>query len=160
MKRLLALAALLLLTACGAPAAADPTYIPGDDEGVLTNAVTMALGDSNREVERVASVKLKGDKVTVKWAINDNMGDDLIVRSSRMDVIKILKALEESDVVYLGAHLVGTFPLVDKKGNSEEETVLDATFDSTEFADVNWDGISNDDVLDLASKVKLHPAFE
>ena len=147
--------------------AAKPVATPAPNpQADLAEALRKELDDSNRDnVERVASVvynKTNGN-VQVKWALNDNLTENLIKKSARMDIADILKTLQEfrtSGHKVAAVSLTGTFALADKLGNQSEDTVVRAQYSGSTISQINFDNFLNDNVYDIADDYYLHPAFQ
>jgi hypothetical protein len=118
------------------------------------------LSDSNRGVVRVSDVSMSLDVLNIKWAINDNLTDEMFKGGAMLDIADILKVINGSGVDYYLVNLEGTFALIDKLGNTSEETVIWATYPVETVSKINWDNFLFKDVYNIASTHKFHPAFE
>lgn len=125
-------------------------------------AVEKELGKGNREVSRIA--ELEFDKpnegaIFVKWAINDNLTENLIKYGAKMDAVRILKALADSQIDYTYITLSGTFSLVDQFGNSEEKNVVYLVFNKSTVDRINWDNFLTDNIYKIADQANIHVLF-
>ncbi len=132
---------------------------PAIDVDELAEQIHAKLGKSNRDIDKVASVRLAKKVITIKWAIDDNITGDLLKRGAMMDAVEILELVEESAIVYDHVRLRGTFVMVDIKGNESEDVVVDATYSFDELLGVNWMNFLTDNVWTLADAAKIHPEF-
>ena len=131
---------------------------PGTTERIEKLALKY-LSSSNREEARLYKIKETGDAIQIGFTINDNLTDGMIKTGTQSDVMKILKAVKASQYNYSKVTVIGTFPLVDKFGNSEEETVLQVSYSPATVNKINWDGFQYSNVFDIADSVWLHPSF-
>ena len=142
--------------------------IPGEDEAgtpvayqtpeqAVRSAIVEALGKSNREVpggssnaRQVQKVAFNDGVITVQWTINGNLSSGMRIRGAKMDVIKILKAVQGSSISYKSILVEGTFPLVDKYGNASERQVVTAPYDRSTVDKINWDNFLTNNVFQIA----------
>jgi len=142
--------------------------IPGEDEvgapvayqtpeQAVRSAIVEALGKSNREVpggssnsRQVQNVAFNDGVITVQWTINENLFSGMRTHGAKMDVIKILKAVQGSSIPYESILVEGTFPLVDKYGNASERQVVTAPYDRSTVDKINWDNFLTDHVFQIA----------
>lgn len=132
----------------------------------VTDAVADTLGKSNRgmnfaasDSRRVKAVGLDGGKLFVQWAINDNITSGLMKAGARRDVSDILKAIQETGVLYDNVLVVGTFALVDLLGNESEEEVVEASYNRSTVESINWDNFIFDNVYRISDGVVIHRLF-
>ena len=117
----------------------------------LKNKVASALGTSNRNVDRLSDIILTDDKyIVVRWSINDNLSEELIIGSAKRDVLKILKTIHDSNFDYMGVRTIGTFPMTDVYGNSTEKNVVNVEYTKNTIDKINWDGFLPDNVFTIA----------
>ena len=121
--------------------------------------VKKALGTSNRKVTRVSKVQTAGQTIHVHFSINDNLTEGFIKTGAKMNVERILKAIQRSGYDYSEVTAIGTFSMQDKFGNSSEDKVLQATYKRSTVDRINWDGFLTDNIYSIADGVWLHPAF-
>jgi transposase len=134
-------------------------------EQQVKDAVLKALGESNRNVERLPEFSApRGEYIVLKWAINENLTEGLTKDSARLDATKILKAIKEVEAQignhYTGAFLKGTYLLVDKYGNESEEVVVRAGYDKATINRINFENVYFKDIFELADRGSVHPAFQ
>lgn len=148
------------VTVVATPTATDrPTAVPQSAEEVVLEAVAARLRDGNRDVARVGQVSVSYGVIEVKWAINDNLTEGMIKDGAKLDIVDILKAVDGCGIEYELINVEGTFRMKDKLGNAAEQTVVWATYPAETVGRINWDGFVFDDVYDIASTYKLHPAM-
>lgn len=143
-------------TATTEPTAVPPTLAPDE---ALRAAVADALGDSNRDVERLVGVVDDAGRIEVDWAINDNVGEDMVKGGAQLDATEILKAIVASGYAYEFVLMRGTFPLVDQFGNIEEQKVVELFFEKPTVDQINFDNFDHRNVYDIADSAQIHPAF-
>jgi hypothetical protein len=137
----------------------EPTNTLSPEEEVRS-IVEDALGDSNRDVERITDFYIGyDDLVVVSWTINDNLTENMIKRGAQLDIVKVAESLCEADYCN-GLRMRGTFPLQDKYGNVSEEEVVFVHYDSSTLKRINWDNFITSNVYDVADKASIHPLFE
>ena len=78
---------------------------------------------------------------------------------AQIDIVAILEAIHESDVNFREITVFGSFPMVDKYGNSSTDVVLKATFNRNAINKINWDTLLFDNVYDISESTWFHPAF-
>jgi hypothetical protein len=122
--------------------------------------VRRALGVGNRNVDRIAALQFKeGGIVSVRFALNSHVSESAIREGARSDVVAVLKALDDSGYAFTRVDMIGTFPVAAPHGRAEEVEVLRATFMREAVSDVDWSGLQNEAVLDLADSAWRHPAL-
>ena len=101
---------------------------------------------------RLTSLTMDEDSsISVQFAINDNLTEDLIRFGARHDVYKILKAVHDSGLDYNFVGVVGTFPMNDAYGNTSEDKVVRLSYDRATIDKINWDGFNYaDDMFKIA----------
>ena len=138
------------------PAPPTPTLEPGE---ALRAAIALALGNGNRDVDRLASVVDDNGRIEVDWAINDNLSEDLTRAGAQLDATEIVRAIAESGYDYEFILLRGTFPLVDQLGNVEETKVVELFFGRELVEQINFDNFLHRNIYDIADSSQIHPAF-
>lgn len=128
-------------------------------------AIEENLSSSNRDVPRLEPLEftdneyMDGAIITVRWAINDNLTEDLIVYGAQKDASNILRLVDESEIRFQRVVLRGTFPLVDVYGNAEEVEVVRLFFEPSAYEQINWDNFLFENIYRVAEDVKTHPIF-
>ncbi|MBI1298869.1 hypothetical protein GC175_28380 [bacterium] len=122
----------------------------------LYSAIEDALREGNRDYPRLGDVGKVLDVINVRWALNDNFQ---VRDGALLDMVDMLKAIQSTGINYYIVNFEGTFPLIDVYGNSAEETVMWATFESEEVDRINWDRFPWKNILLIASTTKEHPAL-
>lgn len=135
-------------------------YHEGPKARKLQHDITQVLRKSNRDMARLLKFRVIGGNIRVYFTINDNLWGGLIKFGAKSDIVDILKTVHFSGYDYSRVTVIGTFPLVDKFGNSEESKVIQATYTSSTINRINWQGFLTDNVYDIADSVWLHPTFE
>lgn len=128
----------------------------------LRGNITDALGEGNREdVDRLGEVSKTDGVIVVKWAIDDNLTENMIKTGVRMDVQDILKAVKDtSDVPYKEVMVVGSFSMQDEYGNVSEDPVLRLGFSRSVISKIDFDNVDPDNLPGLADGVAfVHPEF-
>jgi hypothetical protein len=141
------------------PTDATDTQTPLSPEEKLQIAVAEAFGDNNRGVVPATQTTLDEDLdvINVRFAINDSF----IMKSRiKMDIVSILQAIHETDISYYIINIEGTFSMVDTFGNTEETTVVWATYEYNVVDQINFEDFQRENLFDLASTSKFHPEFE
>jgi len=142
-----------------APASA-PTLAPVAPPKPLTLAeiLAKAIGPCNRENAPSISVTDAANYVSVKFAVNDNLTTSFVIGGAKMDTIEILEVISKERPGY-SVSVEGTFPLVDKFGNSEEKTVFSCNYSGNTIARINFKNILTDNAWAIADSADIHPAF-
>jgi hypothetical protein len=120
------------------------------------------LGESNRGVPRVESVKLSraGHRVVqVKWAINGNLTNSLTRAGALREIVKILRAVQDSGVEYGGIVVKGTFPAINPDGTSEVVVLINASFWRKQVDQVVWERFLPENLPVIAESWTEHPAL-
>lgn len=139
-----------------------PTTISTHQSGTvekLQYEVKRVLGSSNRGIARIYKIEETSENIKIVFTINDNLTNGMIKTSSKIDIRDILKAVQSSGYDYSEVVIFGTFPLVDKYGNSEESTVLKVSYTPTTVNKINWQNFLYDNVYEIADSAWLHPTF-
>jgi hypothetical protein len=136
-----------------------------DPVAELKAAITEELGDINREdVKRRVTIKAAaktGKPIEVKFAINDNLTDNLRRIGTRADVVDILKAVDrEADWKYSEVIVRGTFSMVDQLGNAEESQVVFARYSRKTVSKINFENFLSDNIWEIADARLIHPEFQ
>lgn len=127
----------------------------------LTDGVREALGDSNRpEVDRLHRLDVQsrpeGLRLFVDWAVNRGSTAWLTRTSAQIDVLRIVRAVQEAGMVGDVLAVQGTYPVLDAEGQPEETIVLVAHFSRQTVAETNWERVSYDGVASRAEQFWLH----
>jgi len=117
----------------------------------LKEAISATLGDGNRNVRRLNSLTMDDiDGISVQFAINDNLNEDLIRLGARRDVFRILELVHDSRIGYSSVGIVGTFPMKDSYGNVTEGKVVSLLYKKATIDKINWDGFDYDNMFEIA----------
>lgn len=150
-----------------ATAAATPTPEVTPTPATLEEAVKASIDrDGNRDVPRIALVEQDMDVINVEWAINDNMGGDLIRSGARLDAVHLLHAIHAYGAEYRLINLVGTFSMRDTYGNTSESPVVYLTFEWDTVQRINWDDEAfwqhslQNQIYELADSTNIHEEFQ
>ncbi len=137
----------------------EPSASPASEADELRASIEAKLGKGNRDVARVAEVRIdaKQRNVFVKWAANDNLSTGLIKTGMQTDTVDVLRVIVDSGINFKTIETRITFPLTDKKGNSTESVVVQADYSQAELADVNWENFLHTNVWDIADRSVVHP---
>lgn len=139
-----------------------PTETPISPEAQLLADIEAALGDSNRDIERVRAYDFLGADhvIYVTFAIQDNFTADMIRAGAVSDVIDILEQVSQSQLDYAGVEVAGSFSMVDVYGNVSETTVIEAYYSRATIGRINFETFPSDNVFVIADSVSImHPGF-
>lgn len=129
----------------------------------LKAEIERVLGSGNRNVPRLTTLNFDDPEqgaIFVNWAINDNLTENLIIFGAKSDATDILKALAQSRIDYTYVILSGSFPMVDKFGNSDEKNVVNLTFYKETVERINWENFLSDNIYDIADEAFVWIAFQ
>lgn len=136
---------------------------PASHEAALRQTIDETLGESNRDLGRklnLFDIREDEGSISVGWAADDNLSNDLIVTGMQLDTVEILRAIDQSGIPYHWIFIGSTFAMQDQFGNAGEIEVLTLSYPKTTIDRINWDNFSFSDVFDIANVYVLHPAFE
>jgi len=122
----------------------------------LVENIRKSLTASNRGRERI-SVAIVEDFVKVQFSINDNLTESMIKIGAQRDIVDLLKAAIDSGSDFREIRIVGTFPLVDVYGNSQESRILDVVYSSDNLKRVNWKNFQRENIYKIADKQSKVP---
>lgn len=129
-------------------------------EEQLRAAVQDALGETNRDVDRISSFEAEeGGRVSIEWAIDENLTEGLTKDTARSEGVDILEAVKESGFDYRIVEINGTYPLVDQLGNETEERVIRAQYSRKLINQINFENFDFKNVYELDDSTYVHPAF-
>lgn len=138
----------------------EPTATPEPAE-VLKQLIVKTLGQGNRDVERVQELTINdAGVIDIWWAIDDNFTSGMIRGGAELDVVNMLRAIDESGLDYNQVLLRGSFPLVDAYGNTEENYVINATYTKATVDKINWDNFLRKNIFLVADEINIHRAFQ
>ena len=137
---------------------------PASPTQQLRAAILDKIGDGTRDgVQRlkVAATGARGSPIVVTFASNENLTDGLTKDTLRYDAADILSVVQkEADWKYSTVLLSATYPLVDKLGNTKEETVVEAEYSRKLVEQINFEGFDSKNVFEVADSAFVHPAFQ
>jgi hypothetical protein len=143
--------------------APEPEPEPEDPAAALKDAIESELGDSNRAgVQRVkvTAAAKAGKPITVRFAIQDNLTENMIRRGARSDVVAILEQVDrEATWKYSEVVIRGTFSMVDTLGNAEEDQVVFARYSRKTVSKINFENFLSDNAYEVADSRLIHPEF-
>jgi hypothetical protein len=128
----------------------------------LQGTIGAALGEGNRDATRFsefANSSSATGRVYVKFAINDNLSENLIVGGAQLDCTNILKAIAQSNASFGDILIIGTFPMSDAFGNVKETEVVRLGFDAATVQKINWNGFSYKNIYAIADSANVDPQF-
>jgi len=109
---------------------------------------------------RVDEVTLDTGQVYVFWAINDNLSSSWVARGAMLDMVAILKAVDETGIDFETINVAGSFSMVDAYGNVHEQVVVSLGYSKATVNRINWDNFVTDNIYLIADEVLvLHPEF-
>lgn len=79
---------------------------------------------------------------------------------AKIDIYDMLKVVKNSDLGYETVNFAGTFPLIDKFGNTEEAYVVKVDYSRATIDKINFDAFRFGDVYAVADSAYVHPAFQ
>lgn len=127
----------------------------------LRSALARELGEVNRDgVKRLGTVKLDDGQLTVKWAIDDNLTENMIKTGARLDVKTVLETVKASDLDPSVIVVRGTFAMQDAYGNASEDVVMTLTYFDTTLAKMQLGNLTGDQVVAIADEQFIVPAFQ
>ena len=140
---------------------ATTTTVAVTPEESLRAALNKVIGGNDRKITNVANY-LPGGDIVITWAIRESLTAGLTKDSGRLEIVGILKAIKYAkELDYQTVRMSGTFPLVDKFGNTSEDEVIFAEYTRATIDRINYDNINFKSILDLAEAgSRLHPAFK
>ena len=135
-------------------ATADPLYI------LKMSTVKVLSDDPARLTDFIWSGSDKS--LYIEFGIGDNFTSSLIVSGIQIDVTDMLKTVSQSGLLpdYALINISGTFPLVDKFGNTSTDMVLNLTYNRATIDKINWDNFLYSNILDIADSIFIHPALQ
>jgi hypothetical protein len=125
----------------------------------LVANVQAALGRSNRDGPEPKVDFADDGTLSIKWAINENLTENMTKRGAQIDVVNVLKAAHAANVPITVVRLEGSFSLVDKFGNSSETQVLRLTYNAATINRFNFENFLTQNVYTVADSSWIHPAF-
>lgn len=132
---------------------AEPT--PADPTEALRASVAAALGDSNRDVEKLAllDVRPEEDSISVAWAADDHFTQGMIGSLIQSDTAAVLQAITAGDVPFQRVFLSATFP----NAGGQEVEVFNAFYTADALGDA---ALTPANAFDLAERHYLHPDLQ
>jgi hypothetical protein len=142
----------------------EPTLAPTlEPKANLIQSIRDVLGTSNRdEVQRINSIEIDSSVppiISVSWAINMNLTDNMTILGAKLDVKEILQAIKESGFDFQSVNLTATYSMVDMYGNSTEKTVLTLVYSKDTINKINFDTVLTDNMYLLADSGNVIPQF-
>jgi len=127
---------------------------------MLKAEIAKALGEGNRDLAKVQEVSIAGDRITVRFAIDDNLIVSWVAYGAKDDVSKILKAIAQSQVEFSSVWVRGSFSMKDKFGNVSESEVVQVHYSKATIGKINWAGFNSENVYDIADGKVIHAQFQ
>lgn len=127
----------------------------------VREAVVGALGRRNRDgapSPRVSFDEATG-RVSVNWAINENLTEGMTKRGAQLDIVHILEAVVDSRVPFNAVDIEGTYSMVDTFGNASEQSVVSVTYSRETVTRINFDNFLTENAYVIADGKRIHPAF-
>lgn len=143
------------------------TYPTGTTESNIESIIRKELGSCNREgIQKISSLEITPTgtnyNLSVTFALDDNLNDQMIKGYAMQQVLDVLKALYTSpykDSIST-VELVGTFSMRNSYGKVTEDIVLRCELDNSTAAKVYWDNIFEKDLFKILDYVWWHPYFQ
>lgn len=139
-----------------------PTSTPSSPEEQLQADIIAVLGDNNRGIERISEYWYDPEDglIYVRFAINDNLTDNLRRYGAKADVLDILEQVSHSSPYYSGIDILGTFSMVDQYGNISESVVISLYYSRETIERINFENMLTDNVYAIADNVgMIHTEF-
>lgn len=132
-----------------------PTPLTLEDQ--FKKDIAEVLGESNRDRQRVINILILPDHIGVEWAINDGFA---INSGAKLDIVGMLKVIQNSGLPYETISLDGTFSLIDEDDNIDEVYVVKTRYNRSSVEGVDFNMFLFEDVYDIADSATVHPAIE
>ncbi len=129
-----------------------------DPQVALETALKDRLGESNRNRDDRVIVLIEGSTIYVTFRIQDNFSNEWIREGMGSDTLEILYVVRNSGLEYDELVVEGTFPLIDAYGNTEESTVLVATYKKDTVERINFEGVVKMFAI-VDDELFIHPAM-
>ena len=129
-----------------------------DPQTALESALKDELGESNRNISDRVVVLIENSTIYVTFRIQDNFSNKWIRDGMGEDTLQILYVVRNSGLSYDELVVEGTFPLVDSYGNTEESTVLVATYKKDTVERINFEGTVKMFAI-VDDELFIHPAM-
>ena len=120
----------------------------------LKETIIKVIGEENLETfnyvpdNNFALIKFKG---------SENLSSKMTVKGMYMDISNILKGIQKDINVNVDVNV--TYPLQDKYGNTSEDIVIKATFNSDTIKKINFDNFDYNDIPSVADEWWNHNAL-
>lgn len=124
----------------------------------LETALKDSLGESNRNRDDRVIVLIEDSTIYVTFRVQDNFSTEWIRDGMGSDTLKILYVVRNSGLEYDELVVEGTFPLIDAYGNTEESTVLVATYKKDTVERINFEGVVKMFAI-VDDELFIHPAM-
>ena len=93
----------------------------------------------------------------IKFKGSENLSSKMTVKGMYMDISNILKGIQKDINVNVDVNV--TYPLQDKYGNTSEDIVIKATFNSDTIKKINFDNFDYNDIPSVADEWWNHNAL-
>lgn len=104
-------------------------------------------------------VTVEGRRVLVSFNIADNLTENMIRRGAQMHVKNILEGINASGFDFEHVTVQGSFPMIDRFGNSEKIVVVNIGYDRSTVDRINWPNMLTDNIYVVADRATIHPTF-
>ena len=98
-------------------------------------------------------------RLFVDWAINRGSTAWLTRTGAQIDVLRILRAVQETGMVGDVLAVQGSYAVLDMAGQSQETVVLVARYSREVVVETDWERVSYDGVASRAEQFWLHDAL-
>jgi hypothetical protein len=131
---------------------------------LVRDAIEASLGDGNRpNVDRLRIVDVQsrpdGLRLFVDWAINRGSTVWLTRTGAQIDVLRLLRGVQEMGMVGDVLAMQGSYAVLDTAGQPQETIVLVARFSRQAVMETDWGRVSYDGVASRAEQFWLHDAL-
>jgi hypothetical protein len=125
----------------------------------LCKEVKVALGDSNRGVNRVVWCRMEGVRLFIRWSVNMPVSLSTYKREVAHDLLNMLYVIQmyKDAIPFDMAVLQGMNKLTDMYGNAEETPVIKAYYSYETIQKINFSNGEGIDVYAITDDLWLHP---
>lgn len=146
---------LALLGSCGS----------GDDKSEssgVSDSSTTAVKETAEKVRKPggATFTETGDGVVATFEVQDSFTKGTRISGAQMDTVDILEYAKANYPSAASVTVIGTFPLTDRYGNTEDDAVLDLLYTRDTLDRINFAGIQANRIWDLADRAIIHPDMQ
>jgi hypothetical protein len=101
-----------------------------------------------------------GARVAVRFDLSEQATEGLTKYAAIRDLVRIMRAADDSAVNFNSLFVVGTATLVDVYGRESRDQVLRAGYERTTLRKINWTNFVDENALTIADTIELAPPFK